>query len=481
MDRRTFLRGLGTVAVGLPTLEIMLNSHGEAHADGHAIPKRFMVVFGGHSLGADGDTLHNLYVPDKVGADYDLKTALLPLATVKNDVSVVSGLKIPWAAENGGAIPSGGRSDDFHIQSLCPLFTGMRNVAAKTRRLNGPTADQVVADAIATGVKFKTLNYQVQAGWYLSVSAPYGRDIMSCKLDSTGKLVEVPATVSPRAAYDGLFTGFAPKDPLAADKAAFELKRRKSILDLVRGNAERLMPRLGKVDQQRLQRHLDEIRDLERRIAAIPPTITDVCNKLPDPGADPALGGNNETNGGAGFDVSKGYSNEELRARVFCDLIVMAFACDMARTGTLMLTMAQSHMNMHPLIGVPYDMHEVGHAMKTPDVSRGIAWHVKHYAYLVQKLKETPEGAGSLLDHSAVMYVNEGGHGYDPEGVKSNSAHSTERMAALIAGRAGGLKPGKHVVATGKHPVNVTNSAMKAVGVEKNLGEVTGIIPELFV
>ncbi len=481
MHRRSFLRGLGGIAVALPTLEIMLNNHGDAYADGTGIPKRFLVVFGGHSLGADGDPLHNLYVPDKVGPDYDLKTALAPLAAVKSDVSVVSGLKIPWAAENGGTIPAGGRSDDFHIQSLNPLFTGMRSVAEKNRKLNGPTADHVVAAVNATDTKFKTLNYQVQAGWYLAVSAPYGRDIMSCKLDSTGKLVEVPATISPRAAFDGLFTGFTGTDPLAVEKAAFELKKRKTILDLVRGNSERLMPKLGKVDQARLQRHLDEIRDLERRIASIPPTVTDVCKKLPDPGADPPLGGNNESTGGAsGFDVSKGYSNEEARAKLMCDLVAMAFACDMARSGTLMLTMAQSHMNMHPLIAVPYDMHEVGHAMKTPDMSRGIAWHVKQFAYLVQKLGATPDGAGKLLDSSALVYLNEGGHGYDPEGKKDNSAHSTDRMAALIAGRAGGLKPGKHIVAAGKHPVNVVNSAMKAVGVDKNLGEVVGVIPDLF-
>lgn len=482
MDRRSFLRGLGSIAVALPTLEVMLDSHGEAYADGTAIPKRFLVVFGGHSLGADGDTLHDLYVPDTVGAGYDLKTALAPLAPVKNDVSIVSGLKIPWAAENSGMIPAGGRSDEFHIQSLCPLFTGMRNVAAKTRTLAGPTADQVVANVIATDTKFKTLNYQVQAAWYLSVSAPYGRDIMSAKTDSTGKVQEVPATISPRAAFDGLFTGFTGTDPAAIAKAAFELKKRKSILDLVRGNTERLLPRLGKVDQTRLQRHLDELRDLERRINAIAPPTTEVCKKPADPGADPTVGGSNETTGGSmGFDVSKGYSNEDLRAKVFCDLITMAFACDLARSGSLMITMAQSHMNMYPLIGAPYDMHEVGHAMKTPDVSKGIAWHIKQFAYLVQRLGETPDGAGKLLDNSALVYINEGGHGRDPEGAKDNSAHSTERMAALIAGRAGGLKPGKHIVATGKHPVNVTNSAMKAVGVDKNLGEVTGVIPELFV
>lgn len=486
MHRRTFLRGLGSLAVALPTLEIMLNSHGEALADGTPLPKRFLVCFDGQSLGGDGDPIHNFYVPDTVGANYDLKQALVPLGdygNIKNEISVVSGLKIPWAGENSGMIPAGGRSDDFHIQSLCPLFTGMRNKAASDSTLMGPTSDQVVAEAIAGDTKFRTLNYQVQAAWYLSVSAPYGRDIMSVKKDTSGALQKVPGVISPKEAYDGLFSGFVPTDPKAAEKAAFDLKRRKSILDVVHQNTEKLIPRLGKADQVRLQRHFDEIRDLERRIALIPPVATDVCKQPPDPGADPALGGDNASNGGdAMFDVNKGYSDEDTRARVFCDMIVMAFACDLSRAGTLMFTMAQSHMNTYKITGMPWDQHELGHSApeKTKAVSAQIAWHMKHFGYLVSKLRDTPDGAGKLIDSSAVVMLHEGGHGWDPQGVKDNSSHSTERMACLIAGRAGGLKPGQHVVATGKHPVNVINSAMKAVGVEKDLGEVTGVIPELF-
>ncbi|MGZ3420938.1 MAG: DUF1552 domain-containing protein [Polyangiales bacterium] len=486
MNRRMFLRGLGGVAIALPTLEIMLNSHGEAFADGKPIPKRFLVCFDGQSLGGDGDPIHNFYVPDKTGADYDLKQALAPLAdngNVKNEISVVSGLKIPWAGESSGMIPAGGRSDDFHIQSLCPLFTGMRNKAASDSSLQGPTADQVVADAITdASVKFKTLNYQVQAAWYLSVSAPYGRDIMSAKLVG-GAIEKVPGLISPQEAWNGLFKDFVPADPKAAAQAAFELRRRKSILDLVDKNTSKLLPRLGKVDQARLQRHLDEIRDLERRISTISPMTTDVCKKPTDPGPDPALGGDNGSAGGDGmFDVNKGYSDEDTRARLFCDLILMAFACDLARSGTLMFTMAQSHMNTYKLTGFPWDQHELGHSApeKTKAVSSQIAWHMKHFGYLVSKLRDTPEGAGKLIDNSAVVMLHEGGHGWDPQGVKDNSSHSTERMACLIAGRAGGLKPGQHVVATGKHPVNVLNSGMKAVGVAKDLGEVTGVIPELF-
>ena len=113
-------------------------------------------------------------------------------------------------------------------------------------------------------------------------------------------------------------------------------------------------------------------------------------------------------------------------------------------------------------------------------LSKGIAWHVKHFTRLIQKFKDTPEGNGNMLDNSAMAFLLEGGHGWDPEGVKDNSSHSTENMACLLAGRAGGLQPGQHVVAAGGHPAQVLITAMKAVGVNTNtLGEVTGDIPQL--
>src|SRR5690349_12276850 len=93
IGRRAMLRGLGGVAVALPALEIM----GEHSARAQSFPKRYLVCFGGTSLGGDGDPLHNDYVPSTVGANYDVKSALAPLEPIKSEVSVVSGLSIPTA------------------------------------------------------------------------------------------------------------------------------------------------------------------------------------------------------------------------------------------------------------------------------------------------------------------------------------------------------------------------------------------------
>ena len=480
IDRRSILKGIGGTVLGLPFLEAMSPFARIAHAQGNT-PKRFIVCFGGQSLGADNDPVHNLYAPDTVGADYDLKVALAPFAnhgTIKNEITVVSGLKIPTA--NGNPVPAGGRSDDFHISSLSPLLSGVRSGALK---VNGPTSDQIVANAIGGGTTFRSLVYRVQAAWYLSSGSPSGRDMISYRNNASGNLQGIAAATSPKASFDALFSMWVPPDAEEAAKRAFLLKQRKSVLDLVAADTERLVQKLGTADKQRLQRHLDEIRDLEVRVNAIPPDAGGACQMPVDPGEDPPIGGSQGSSSGSSFNVNAGYSDEDTRARLFCDLIHMAMVCDSTRVASLQFTMAQSHMNAYPITGIAADLHEVGHSGGgggTLGMSKGIAWHMKHFAYLVAKFRDTPEGAGNMLHSTAMVMLNEGGHGYDPSSGKTYSSHCTDNMAAVIAGRAGGLKPGRHIVATDKHPAHVLATAMNAVGVPTaGLGEVQGTLPEL--
>jgi len=478
LHRRTFLTGLGGSVIALPILEAMLDTHGEVFAqDGAGVPKRYIVCFGGHSLGADRDPVHNLYVPDTVGRDYDLKLALEPIgeAGIRDHVSVVSGLEIPWAPTGS---PAGGREIGFHINSLSPLISGVRSQSGGPV-VRGMSSDQVVAEAIADDTTFASLVYRVQASWYLDQSAPYGRDLISYRGPGQG----IEANVSPQQAFRSLFGNFTPPDSGEAERREFLLRARKSVLDIVASSYERLAPQLSMADRLRIQDHLDEVRDLERRVNAIVPEVTELCVLPDDPGADPAIGRNNPSTGGDNFDLQAGYSNEDVRAQLFADIIHMAMACDLTRVASLQYTMAQSHMNMYPLIDIPYDLHEIGHSspLRTQGVSQAIRWHIKHWSYLVNKFQQTQELGGNMLDNAVIVYLNEGGHGFDPEGNDENSAHSTERMAMLVAGRAGGLRPGKHIVTQQAHPAQVLVSAMQAVGLQTDqLGEVSGTIPELF-
>jgi hypothetical protein len=210
---------------------------------------------------------------------------------------------------------------------------------------------------------------------------------------------------------------------------------------------------------------------------------------VPDPGDDPKEG-EAVNNGMAGYAQGGAWSNEEKRAEVFTQLIHMAFVCDLSRVASLMYTWAQCFLNANPVFGYPSDFHELSHfsvgggEAGTGAVADGISWHVKHFARLVSLLAAEPDVDGTtILDNTAMVLTFEGGHGFDPESPDNlHSAHSTENMVALIAGHAGGLNKsgGQHLVATDRHPVEVVNTAMHAVGVDADLGEVAGEFPELF-
>lgn len=493
IGRRALLRGLGGVAIALPALEIMRPFGGKsASAAGGTVPKRYAFFYAAHAIGGhlyapsvDGKPDHgvpNILVPAATGANYALTPGLMPLGSsqfdVKGDVSVVSGLKIPWAVN--GIVPAGGRCIEFHYgPSVVPQLTGVRHLA----RYDNPTApssDQIVADANAQGTRLRSLSYLVQAADYENGSSGSGgRASKIAWQKKGGKVVGLDAVTSPRLAYETLFTGFSTNvDPADAKKAAALLARRKSVLDLVRANSEKLLPQLGKADAQRLAQHFDEIRALETRLDAVDGPASAACKQPASP-VDPP------------FTPAQRQSNEELRAELFGDLLHMAFVCDLTRVAAYQFMHWKSYMSM-AFIGINQDAHDVSHDYHVggPEkVGKVLAWQVKHFARITKKLKDTKDVDGTtLLDNTAMVMVFEGGQGYDPEqasGPRTGnefSVHSTENMAALVAGRAGGLKPGKHIVATDKHPANVVLSAMTAVGVPNggSLGEVAGTIPALF-
>jgi hypothetical protein len=226
------------------------------------------------------------------------------------------------------------------------------------------------------------------------------------------------------------------------------------------------MPRLGRVDRMRMERHFEEIRSLERRLEEAPETVGS-CRLLQHPGDDPPVGGAIIEYEGEGQPYST---------------IAMAFACDQSRVASFMLTEWKCYMNMYPLSENHWetDMHEATHQGNQVAVSEAISWHVRQWGSLVRKLKDMPDADGtSLLDHTALVMLFEGGYGYDPEGGTGPSSHSTENMITLIAGRAGGLRGGVHIAAPGAHPASVVLTAMRAAGAEGSLGEIDEDLPEL--
>ena len=190
---------------------------------------------------------------------------------------------------------------------------------------------------------------------------------------------------------------------------------------------------VGAADRIRLERHFDEIRDLEMRIAAMPPITAAACQLPPDPGADPPVGGDNAGTGSDTIGTNTGYSDEHERAR-------RAGRPD--PHGVRLRPDARRHAADHGLpvaherasrsrptwaLPVRADLHEVGHNGDAENrgqlpVSLCLQWHISHYAYLLDKLKNTPEGAGTVLDNSAIVFMPEAGHG-----TQLNDAHVRQR------------------------------------------------------
>jgi hypothetical protein len=502
LPRRTLLRGLGGVAVGLPVLECMLDAKGEALAASGALPRRYAVVFAGQAIGGDSwaedqsmvageritETGHFI-VPPEIGADYTLTTPLRPLADLGllSDFSLVSGLRIPFSASSVEAadVPAGGAFRDFHGGGAGPLLCGTRS-QSPSFTCRSATSDQIVA-AENPGSALDSLVLRAQPAWYLSGSSFAGRQYISYRGDAD----PVEAQVSPLIVYRSLFEGFTPEDDADVARHDFELRARRSVLSLINDKRARLLGRVSAADRVRLERHFDEIRDLELRIANTP-TAGGACMRPSEPGEDPPVGGDNAGSGSDTIGTNTGYSDEHGRARLLADLIHMAFVCDLTRVATLQITVFQSHMNVYPIteaLGLPVraDLHECGHNGDSENrgqlpVSTCLSWHIGHYAYLLDKLKNTPEGAGTLLDNSAVIFMPEAGHGVQlNDGVSVDQTHSVDRMVLLVGGRAGGLAPGRHIDAAGAHPAEVLVSAMQAVGhAGETLGEVSGTVPELF-
>lgn len=503
MNRRTLLRGLGGVAVGVPVLECMLGSHGEALAQGTPLPRRYAIVFAGQAIGGDGwaenqqivagvrsTEAGHFIVPPESGPGYTVTTPLQPLADLGllGDFSLVTGLRIPWSATStdAAAVPAAGAFRDFHGGGAGPLLCGTRSTSPSFT-CRSATSDQIVAK-LNPGATMASLVVRAQPAWYLSGSSFAGRQYISY----TGDAKPVEAQVSPLIVYRSLFDGFVPKDAALAAQHDFDLRARKSVLSLITDKRQRLVGQVGAADRVRLERHFDEIRALELRIAAMPPTGGGQCMPPTAPGADPPVGGDNAGSGSDTIGTNSGYSDEATRARLMADLIHMAFVCDLTRVATLQITVFQSHMNVYPVsqgFGMPIraDLHECGHNGDAQTrgqlpVSMCLQWHISHYAYLLNKLKSTPEGAGSMLDNSAILFMPEAGHGTQlNDSMSVDQTHSVEKMVLLLAGRAGGLKPGGHIPTGGAHPGQVLVSAMQAVGYAgTTLGEVQGNLPAVF-
>src|SRR5499433_1136836 len=395
LSRRIFLKGLtlthAPVIVGVPPLISMFNSTGTAYAAGSpprtadtkAIEKRFVIWFNGNGIP------ERYWIPSRTGADYDITPCLTPVGRLKDDILVLSGLDNTYGG-NG------------HPQSLCALMTCTR---LSSTGPSAPSLDQTLAARIGGNSRFRSLQIGVS-------QESFGGAIQK-NMTWAGPNRPLPPEEIPHRLFDRLFGA----------KDLGWINRKRSILDAISREGALLRKGLPKEDETRLDEHLSSIRDLERAIASLPPNYQHVTAPEED------------------FDMKDWPRVAKLQS----DMLAYALATGQTRVASYMLTKCQG-LARFPWLGLTAARHhdythkdgkapgEMG--IEGQRILRDICrWHVEEFAYLVAKLKSIPEGSGTLLDNTVLVFVHEHAEA---------GPHKSSGMIALVAGSKEKLTLGRH-------------------------------------
>jgi hypothetical protein len=438
LSRRTFLRGAGT-AVALPLLDAMIPSM-TALAQTPAAPQRLRRLgYVYMPMGCD----RARWTPPGAGERLDeLSPSLAPLAPVKDHVTVISNLELR------NAYPG------THATSNSSFLSAARaRLTESADYYLGTTADQVAARQIGRDTQLPSLELSMDL---LSLAGQcdngYACVYQNC-LSWSSPTTPLPSEAHPRIVFERLFGDGA---TTAERRAA--LRNRASLLDSVMEEFTRLNNQLGAADRARVAQYLDTIREVERRIQRAEASARD--NPLPD--LDRPAG------------VPSSYADH---ARLMFDLQVLAFQGDVTRVITFQLARETSNRT-YPEIGVPDPHHPLSHhgndPRKVEKIARINRFHVGLFAEFLAKLRATPEGNGTLLDHSLVLYGS---------GMGNPNVHDHDNLPILVAGGAAGrMRGGRHLRFAQPTPLaNLHLTLLDKVGVRlDSFADSRGRMDELF-
>ncbi|HWC99455.1 MAG TPA: DUF1552 domain-containing protein [Candidatus Sulfopaludibacter sp.] len=433
LARRTFLRGLGTT-LALPFLDAMVPALKAGTAAKPAVRSAFVYVPNG--------IIMKDWTPAAEGAGYEFMPAMKALEPFRENMLVLSGL----AQVNGRALGDGAGD---HARAGATWLTGVHPKKTEVDIHAGVSADQLLARELGKATQLGSLEVGLESP-SLAGDCDSG---YSCAYTNTiswrNPTTPMPVEVNPRAVFERMFGDGESTDP-AARLAA--MKEQSSILDYIRGDVARLSTGLGAPDRNKLDQYLDAIRDIERRIQKA--EEQNATMKMPV------------------MERPTGIPEEfEDHAHLMMDLQVLAFQADMTRVISFMMAREGSNRSYRS-IGVNDGHHSVTHHQNDPEKIAKTAkintHHVDTFAYLINKLKTTPDGEGSLLDHSQILYGSS---------ISDGNAHTHHDLPiVLLGGAAGRIKGGRHIRYPKETPLNnllLTMMSHGGVQAEK-LGDSTG-------
>jgi hypothetical protein len=411
LSRRTILRGLGA-AVSLPLLDAMVPAFASNVPSGAPLRLAFIYVPNGIMM--------NQWTPASDGADFELPRILAPLASQRDNILVLSGLTQNTGRALGDAAGDHARASATYLTGVHPRKTDGAGIRA------GISVDQVAASHVGSASKLPSLELALEDGRLVgNCDSGY-----SCAYNNTlswrTPSLPLPPEVNPRLVFERLFGS---RDENPADRRQ-RLHDETSILEYVLADTARLNREIGAGDHRKIDEYLTSVRDIERRIQ--------VAEK-DDGQAPPSF----EKPAGVPADFSD-------YAKLMFDLILVAFQTGATRVSTFMLG-REGSLRAYREIGISDAHHPITHHDGNPELIEKVVqintYHVEQFAYFLGKLKSTPDGDGTLLDHSLIVYGS---------GLSDGNRHEHDNLPILLAGKSGG----RHITYPAETPMNNLHLAL---------------------
>ena len=435
LPRRTFLKGAQAV-LALPLLDAMIPAATAwAKTPAKPVPRLGFVFI---PMGCD----HSRWTPPAQEKLSELSPILHPLDPVKDQITVITNTRLQPAYP--------GTHDTSNASFLSASFA--KHTEGSDYYL-GTTIDQVAAKQIGGETQLPSLELSMDLTPLAGVcNNGYACVYQNC-LSWSSPTTPLPSEAHPRIVFERLFGEGGNAE---ARRAA--LHSRASLLDSFSADIAKLKQRVGVPDRVRVDQYLDSVREIERQIERAEAAALD--NDMPD--LDRPVG------------VPAAFADH---ARLMFDLQILAFQADITRVVTFQLTRELSNRT-YPEIGVADPHHPTSHHGNDPEKVAKIAkintFHVSLFSEFLQKLKATPDGDGSLLDHSLYLYGS---------GMGNPSLHDHENLPIVVAGGATtGLKGGRHIKYEKPMPLaNLHLTLLDRVGIRlDSFGDSSGKIETLF-
>jgi hypothetical protein len=447
LSRRTILRGVG-VSLALPLLDSMVPAQTPL-AKTAASPRSRLccieMVHGSAGSTVDGSNKH-YWSPEKEGSDFEFTQTLEPLAPFRDYITVISDTDLRPAGAFADAEEGGDhfRSSSVFLTAAHPKLTMGADIFC------GTSIDQLYAQQFGQDTPLPSLQVCIESV-DASGHCDYGYAcVYSDTISWASPTQPLPMTVDPRSVFESLFG-----DGSTPEERALRQQANGSVLDRIMHRVAQLQKGLPASDRTRLNEYLEDVREIERRIQKVEShNRSGIARQLP---AAP---------------VGVPDSFEE-HVKLMFDLQALAFTTDTTRVSAFKMS-RDVCQRVYPESGVKVPFHSASHHGETPskiaDFAKINRYHVSLVPYFLEKLKNTPDGDGNLLDHSLVLYGS-------PLG--DSNAHNHKRVPVFLAGHASGkVKGNLHVRCRDMTPMaNVLLTVMHKAGMNvESIGDSTGVI-----